>query len=619
MTISTVVFFMKTNFAFATPVFIAMLFIYGCAAPPVDTSKKVTPTTVTETPKTVTAIPDDGLSLKEQKLFAAIAANDLNKVQELISNGTNIDVRNSTGRTPLIHALDWGYNDIALYLIEAGADIHYSANTPSLFSWISNDQEELFSPLFERGIDIFAKNEDGQDISTLLKSTPKIQKRVVAAQSRYRFDFLTAIRSGDISFFQNHINRGWDVNFQYVNSENRDGDGSALLALAYNQKALFDFLIENKADVNLPNKNGGTPLMIAVHSNRPEMVSTLLKAGANPNLTNNEGWTALHASVNSNSQHDKDQIAKQLITAGVNINARNKKGATPLLLAVINNKPKTFAALIAAKADPNLTNNYGGTPLMIAVSNNRAEMVSALLKAGANPNLADNDGWTALMKAVNYNRHEMVSVLLKAGANPDLAGNNGWTPLMQVVNENRPEMVSALLKAGANTNLAENDGWTALHLTAHNSDTPSHDYDQIAKQLIAAGANINAKNKQGASTLMLAAYNNKPKVARALIEAGADINMVNWEDRQKSALDYAVGRKNFDIADMLRRASAVSGAEQAKYPARPAPRNGYITCNTRCNNGDCYRTYSNGRQVNFQAERRFNPINNQWEWDSGSC
>ena len=36
-------------------------------------------------------------------------------------------------------------------------------------------------------------------------------------------------------------------------------------------------------------------------------------------------------------------------------------------------------------------------------------------------------------------------------------------------------------------------------------------------------------------------------------------------------------------------------------------------------NGSCFRIYDNGRKVHFQAEHKFNPINSQWEWDSGSC
>jgi hypothetical protein len=44
-----------------------------------------------------------------------------------------------------------------------------------------------------------------------------------------------------------------------------------------------------------------------------------------------------------------------------------------------------------------------------------------------------------------------------------------------------------------------------------------------------------------------------------------------------------------------------------------------VTCNTRCNNGDCYRTYNDGRKVRFQARQKWNPFNNQFEWDSGGC
>lgn len=55
------------------------------------------------------------------------------------------------------------------------------------------------------------------------------------------------------------------------------------------------------------------------------------------------------------------------------------------------------------------------------------------------------------------------------------------------------------------------------------------------------------------------------------------------------------------------------------FPATPPARPGYVTCNTQCNNGDCFRTYSDGRQVRFQAEQKWNPFKNQFEWDSGSC
>ena len=55
------------------------------------------------------------------------------------------------------------------------------------------------------------------------------------------------------------------------------------------------------------------------------------------------------------------------------------------------------------------------------------------------------------------------------------------------------------------------------------------------------------------------------------------------------------------------------------YPERPAKRPGVVTCNTNCLNGDCRRIYDDGRKVRFQAQRKFNPLTSNWEFDSGGC
>lgn len=64
---------------------------------------------------------------------------------------------------------------------------------------------------------------------------------------------------------------------------------------------------------------------------------------------------------------------------------------------------------------------------------------------------------------------------------------------------------------------------------------------------------------------------------------------------------------------------ANSASSQGPYPARPAKQPGLVSCNTRCNNADCYRTYDDGRRVHFRAKQKFNPLNGQFEWDSGPC
>lgn len=60
-------------------------------------------------------------------------------------------------------------------------------------------------------------------------------------------------------------------------------------------------------------------------------------------------------------------------------------------------------------------------------------------------------------------------------------------------------------------------------------------------------------------------------------------------------------------------------AAAALWPARPTKVPGRISCNTNCRNGDCHRTYDDGRKVRFQAPQKFNSFTGQFEWDSGTC
>ena len=55
------------------------------------------------------------------------------------------------------------------------------------------------------------------------------------------------------------------------------------------------------------------------------------------------------------------------------------------------------------------------------------------------------------------------------------------------------------------------------------------------------------------------------------------------------------------------------------YPPRPQAQAGVTTCRTNCNNGDCYRTYADGRKKHFQAPQKWNSLNNRFEFDAGTC
>jgi hypothetical protein len=44
-----------------------------------------------------------------------------------------------------------------------------------------------------------------------------------------------------------------------------------------------------------------------------------------------------------------------------------------------------------------------------------------------------------------------------------------------------------------------------------------------------------------------------------------------------------------------------------------------LSCTNSCMNGNCVRTFSDGRKERWQAPRVYNPSKSDWEWDTSSC
>lgn len=116
-----------------------------------------------------------------------------------------------------------------------------------------------------------------------------------------------------------------------------------------------------------------------------------------------------------------------------------------------------------------------------------------------------------------------------------------------------------------------------------------------------------------------------PNAAKDRDELAESLSAAQLADAQRLAREWkpgaALGAARVKVAAAVPapRAPEAPAAGNNPYPARPAAQAGRTTCNTRCMNGDCYRTYDSGRQVHFQARQKWNPLNNQFEWDSGGC
>ena len=60
-------------------------------------------------------------------------------------------------------------------------------------------------------------------------------------------------------------------------------------------------------------------------------------------------------------------------------------------------------------------------------------------------------------------------------------------------------------------------------------------------------------------------------------------------------------------------------ASSVKKEASQSTQQNAVSCSNQCVNGDCLRTFSDGRQERWQAPRKFNALSGDWEWETNSC
>ncbi len=208
------------------------------------------------------------------------------------------------------------------------------------------------------------------------------------------------------------------------------------------------------------------------------------------------------------------------------------------------------ALLQSGLASPDTLLSDGLTALMSATEHGHAHCVAELLAAGAQVNAAMGNGWTALMSAANSGHAEALHALLAAGADSNRARSDGVTALMLAADSGYHAITSALLKAGAHPNATDVEGRTALFLAAASKKRTAGDRHDTVAALLQAGASANQRyTATGMTPLMACALNGDAAVARALLDAGADVAHVSAEGY--AALTYAARNGNEPVVSAL--------------------------------------------------------------------
>lgn len=208
--------------------------------------------------------------------------------------------------------------------------------------------------------------------------------------------------------------------------------------------------------------------------------------------------------------HNDLEVVQRVLRSDIDVDIASDRGKTALMAAAARGRADLVHALLNAGADPNARNRNGGTPLMYAVMGRRAEAVETLLAAGAAVNDRSSNGWSALMIATAKGFPQQVNQLLEAGADVNTTDIYAWTPLMRGAREGRTACVNRLLASEAVDVHRRNDrGMTALHLAT------AAGHPKIIQALLDAGADRNVVNRGGESPLMMARRSGDPSVLAA--------------------------------------------------------------------------------------------------------
>jgi F-box protein 11 len=295
---------------------------------------------------------------------------------------------------------------------------------------------------------------------------------------------------------------------------------------------VLDAFLESEPDSAVLIDETSTKLHAAVHSGDEEAVRKLLSVGV-PQSIDGRLYTPLHVAVLS----QKSNIVKILLEAEASTEVYDSFGCTPLHYAAAQGSsvmlqllagcdPRVLAAEVGASS---AAFGHGWNVVHIAASAGYVDVIETALRMNNSlVQLLDASGCSPLHVACDHGHVRAVNCLLVNGFNPGIINADGESPL-QVANRKGYSNIPPIFAT------ARGD----LHVACANGDL------DLVTKFLDDGADVNDKNSMGVTPLHASAFAGNLKLAQLLISRGAD--QMQGDESEMAPIHYAAAEGALEL------------------------------------------------------------------------
>ncbi|XP_067651335.1 ankyrin-1-like [Haliotis asinina] len=369
--------------------------------------------------------------------------------------------------------------------------------------------------------------------------------------------------------------RKFDVNFKSSKSKTL-----LLIAAESGHLDVFNFLLQEQANISLVDCDGMTCLHYACKSGSKDITEVILEVS--PGMTNAADWVG-NTAAGISAESGYDGILKLLISRGADVTLSNRNGWNSLLLASRHGHVSTVKYLLSLGVfDINTRGGlYKETPVMVAAKNGHFDVYDLLVRKGADISLVDDDKVDCLMLACEGGNPAIVNHLLTLKQfDVNKRGVHSMTPIMIAAEKGNYDVFKLLISGGADLSsllryklnclmlackggnvqilkhllsmkifdINRKGGWhneTAIMMAAENG------HFDIYVHLLSEGAEVSPKSGDRGDCLMLACYGGNVSIVKHILSLNTfDINRRSGLSNE-TPLMAAVMEGHFSIYSLL--------------------------------------------------------------------